>query len=320
MHVNKLCVLGGTGFVGRHLVARLASRPIELRIPTRNCERHRDLTVVPNLQLVNADLHDPDGLRNAIGDCDGVVNLIGILNEHRPGGFRKTHVELPRRLVEVCRQLGVKRLLHMSALGASADGPSDYQRSKAEGARIALAGNDPRLAVSVFQPSVIFGPGDSFLNRFAQLLRVSPGFFTLPTPNARFRPVYVNDVADAMIRALEAHAAFGQSYQLCGPREYTLRELVEYTARQVGVRRRVLGLSDGLSRLAGRVLGALPGKPYSYDNYLSASVDNLCTSDGLAALGIKPTGLEAVAPDYLPDFHRRRRYDVMHRNDRRNRR
>ena len=319
MRIEKLCVLGGTGFVGRHLVARLASRQIGLRIPTRYRERHRELTVVPELQLVEANPYDPDGLRNAIGDCDGVVNLIGILNERRAGDFQRTHAELPRRLVEVCRQLGVKRLLHMSALGASVDGPSEYQRSKAEGARNALAGNDPRLAVTVFEPSVIFGPGDSFLNRFAQLLRVSPGLFTLPTPNARFRPVYVNDVADAMIRALADHAAFGQSYQLCGPREYTLRELVAYTARQIGVRRQVLGLSDGLSRLAGRVLGALPGKPYSYDNYLSATVDNLCASDGLAALGIHPTGLEAIAPDYLPDFDRQRRYDVLRRNERRSR-
>lgn len=317
MRAERLCILGGAGFVGRHICTRLADSPVELRVLTRRRERNRELTVVPNLELVEASVHDPKALATHLAGCDTVINLIGILNESAKGDFQRVHVELPRQLLEACRAAGVRRLLHMSALGAGDGAPSAYQRSKAEGERLVLDANSRDLAVTAFRPSVIFGPGDSFFSRFDKLLRQAPFFFPLPTPQARFRPVYVGDVAEAFVRTLTRRESFGRAYELCGPDTYSLRELVEYTAEVSGRHRTILGLSDGLSKLQGRVLGRLPGKPYSYDNYLSATVDNVCREDGLAELGLEPTPLEAVVPTYLSDVAVRQRYDVFRKSARR---
>lgn len=317
MRVKKICILGGTGFVGRHICSRLADRPVRLRVLTRHRERNRDLMVVPNLELVECSLHDPQALATHFAGCDTVINLVGVLNENRRGEFQRTHVDLPRTILEVCREIGVQRLLHMSALGAATDAPSAYQRSKAEGERLVLAANAPHFGVTSFRPSVIFGPGDSFFSRFAKLLRTAPLAFPLPTPDARFSPVYVNDVADAFIRALEERETFGRHYELCGPQTYTLRQLVEYTSRVSRHGRLIIGLPDSLSRLQGKLLQLMPGKPYSYDNYLSSTVDNVCSSNGLQELGLTPTPLEVVVPGYLSDFAARRRYNVFRKGARR---
>lgn len=319
MRIRTVCILGGSGFIGRHICSRLGDRNLAIRVPTRNRERQRDMLVMPNLQLTEAQIHDTESLRAQFAGIDCVINLIGILNDpDRKGrGFQKAHAELPRKVVEICREMGVKRLLHMSALGAAPDAPSMYQRSKAEGERIALAANSDQFGVTVFRPSVVFGPGDSFFSRFAGLLKLSPGFFPLPTPKTRFSPVYVNDVADAFIRCLEDHSTFGQAFELCGPRIYTLRELVQYTAQVSGHHRKIIGLGGGLSRLQAHVLGRLPGQPYSYDNYLSSTVDNVGSCDGLRRLGIEPAAIEAVVPSYLSDFGARRRYNIFRKGARR---
>jgi uncharacterized protein YbjT (DUF2867 family) len=317
MRVEQICILGGTGFVGRHICNHLAQRNVNIRVLTRNSARNRDIMVVPNLQLVGTDIHDPQALATHFAGCDTVINLIGILNESRRGDFQRVHVELPRKILEACRATDVRRLLHMSALGAAADAPSEYQRSKAAGEQLVMATNGEHFGVTSFRPSVIFGPGDSLFSRFAKLLRLSPMVFPLPTPDTRFRPVYVNDVADAFIHTLTERHTFGQAYELCGPRTYSLRELVEYTARTSHHGRKIIGLSDGLSRLQARLLGALPGKPYSYDNYLSSTVDSVCQRDDLRALGIEPTGLETIVPGYLSDFAARRRYNVFRKGARR---
>lgn len=301
MRIRKLGILGGTGFVGGHLVAELTRRRYRTRVLTRRRERHRDLLVFPTSELVEANVHDPDDLATQLEGCDAVVNLVAILNEgeHPGADFRAVHVELPRKLISACHRLGIGRLLHMSALGAREDAPSAYLRSKAQGEALVQAANGEALAVTTFRPSIIFGPGDHFFNRFATLLRVSPLVFPLACPNARFAPVYVGDVARAFADALESKASFGSSYELCGPRVYTLRELVEYTATVAGLRRWVMGLNDRLSRLQARVLERLPGRPFTVDNYLSLQVDSLCQHDGLAALGIDPHGVDAVVPTYI---------------------
>lgn len=180
-----------------------------------------------------------------------------------------------------------------------------------------LAASGEHFGVTSFRPSVIFGPGDSLFSRFARLLRLSPGVFPLPTPGARFRPVYVNDVADAFVRSLDERGSFGRTYELCGPQTYTLKALLEYTAEISGHGRLILGLPDSLSRLQARVLGLMPGKPYNYDNYLSSSVPNVCETDGLAELGISATAVEAVVPGYLAAFSARRRYDLFRKAARR---
>jgi uncharacterized protein YbjT (DUF2867 family) len=319
MRIQTICILGGSGFVGRHICSRLASQKFGLRVLTRHRERQRDMLVIPNLQLMQADVHDPQELRTRLTGIDCVINLVGALNDPDRGGrgFQKVHVDLPRKVIEVSREMGVKRVLHMSALGAAADAPSQYQRTKAEGERIMLAANENQFAVTCFRPSVVFGPGDSFFSRFAKLLRLSPGIFPLPTPNARFSPVYVDNVADAFIRSLEERDTVGRVFELCGPKTYTLRELVEYTARVSGHHPKIVGLGDRMSRLQASILGRFPGQPYTYDNYLSATVDNVGDCTGLRELGIDPVALETIVPTYLSDFGSRRRYNLFRKGARR---
>jgi uncharacterized protein YbjT (DUF2867 family) len=229
------------------------------------------------------------------------VNLVGILNERgRDGkGFEQAHVELPARLVQACRQAGVPRLLHMSALHASPDGPSHYLRSKGRGEQLVHEAHGPDLQVTSFRPSVIFGARDSFTNRFAQLLKLAPYAFPLACASARMQPVHVEDVVSAFVTALDRHETFGRRYNLCGPQAYSLREIVERLARVLGLRRRVVPLSDGLSRLQAALLQFAPGKPFTPDNYRSLQVASTCDGPFPAVFGISPARLEDILPTYL---------------------
>ena len=302
MRHRHILVLGGTGFVGHHLLPALARQGCRIRLASRHPERHRDLQLVPDLRLVQALSLDRDTLPALLEGCDAVINLVGILNEKGDDGrgFQAVHADLPQRLAEACVATGVRRLLHMSALGAGR-GSSHYLGSKGEGEDRVHAFAARGLQVTSFQPSVIFGRGDSFFNRFAGLLRLTPAVFPLACPDARFAPVWAGDVASAFVQALDDRRSFGQRYPLCGPRAYTLRQLVQYTARVCGLERWILPLPDALSRLQANLLEYAPGKPFSRDNYRSLQTDSLCQEDGLARLGIPPSPLEAIVPTYLPD-------------------
>jgi uncharacterized protein YbjT (DUF2867 family) len=317
MKYSRICVLGGTGFVGRHLASRLADHGHRVRVLTRRRERHRELLVLPTVQLIEANVYEPEVLKEQFSDCDAVVNLVGILNERgRDGsGFRRAHVELAHKVVDACHATGVTRLLHMSALSADAhEGPSHYLRTKGEAEDLIHGGSSDDLHVTSFRPSVIFGPDDSFFNRFAGLLKMSPLMFPLACPNSRYAPVYVGDVVEAYYRSLDNRTTYGKRYDLCGPDEYTLKQLVEYTAECMGIKRAVIGLGDGLSRLQARILERVPGKPFSYDNYLSMQRPAVCEHNGLEDLGITPTGIEAVVPTYLGHRRERDRYDDYRRH------
>ena len=298
MEIKKVCVLGGSGFVGRHVVSKLCERGYEVRVPYRNINRAKHLAVLPTVSLVEADIHDAAVLKSLFQGVDAVVNLVGILHEHRRGAFQSAHVELPRKVVEACRAAGVKRLLHMSALGGDPDGLSRYQRSKGEGEALVLASHGEGLAVTAFRPSVIFGPEDGFLNLFARLLYWTP-IFPLGSPNAKLQPVYVGDVAQAFAACLNNPATFGQRYELCGPTVYTLQELVEYVARVKGLKRTVMPLSDEMSSLQAILLGLMPIKMLTHDNYLTLKTDAVCGCPFPAVFGIQPASLEAEAPLYL---------------------
>lgn len=313
MLIQRICILGGTGFVGRTLANRLTRDGYRLRILTRDRESHRQkLILLPTTELVESDVHDPAQLREQFADCDAVINLVGILNErgNRGLGFRKVHVELTRSVIEACRAVGVQRYLHMSALNADAErGPSHYLKTKGEAEELALAAESYDLHVTGFQPSVIFGPDDSFFNRFAMLLKITPLVFPLACPKARFAPVYVADVAEAFARSLKDPDTYGRSFRLCGPHEYTLQQLVEYTAACAGMKRKVIPLNDFLSRMQAAVFNFVPGKPFSTDNYLSTKVDSVCAGEGdLPRFGITPTALEAVVPGYLARHDMRSHY------------
>ncbi len=301
MSKQSICILGGTGFVGHNLVSRLAQDGHRLLLPTRNRERNRDLLVLPTVSVLTADIHNPLVLESLFRDVDVVINLVGILNEFRgrDKSFANAHTELAKNVVTACQKTGVKRLLHMSSLKADAvKGPSNYLRSKGL-AEDAVRGAAPGLNWTIFQPSVIFGPGDSFTNRFASLLRRIPVAFPLACPNARFAPVYIGDVCEAIRRCLNNPRTYGKSFQLCGPQIYSLRELVVFIARQIGVKRKIFGLPDGLARTQARLMELVPGKPFSMDNYRSLTLNSICDNNGLLRLGITPKSLDVIAPRYL---------------------
>jgi NADH dehydrogenase len=298
LKIKKICVLGGSGFVGQYVVSQLCERGYEVCVPYRNINRAKHLTVLPTVSLVKADINDPVALKSLLQGMDAVVNLVGILHEGKRGAFQRMHVDLPRKVVEACRGTGVKRLLHMSAIGVSVDGLSRYQRSKGEGEALVRAAHGENLAVTVFRPSVIFGPEDDFLNLFASLLWWTP-IFPLGSPMARMQPVFVGDVAQAFAASLNSPATFGQSYELCGPKVYTLQELVEYVAEVKGLKRMIIPLSDGLSSLQAILLGLMPVKMLTRDNYLTLKTDAVCGCPFPEVFDIRPTALEAEAPCYL---------------------
>ena len=303
MHITTVCVIGGSGFVGRHVCHRLAAQGFRVCVPTRDRERAKQLILLPTVEVVDADVHDARSLASAIRGCDAVVNLVGVLHDGRGhGSFREAHVELARKVVAACRDHGVQRLLHMSALGASVQAPSAYLRSKGEAEAIV---REAGLDMTIFRPSVIFGREDSFLNLFANLLRLLP-VMVLASPNARFQPVFVEDVAAAFVSSLADLDSFGKSYDLCGPRVYTLRELVETVGALTGHRRPVIGLNDTLSYWQAFAMELSPVKLMTRDNYYSMKVDSVCACD--FPLGIRPAALEAVAPEWLGKRTPRARY------------
>ncbi len=299
---RTVCILGGTGFVGRQIAGQLVQRGYSVRIPTRNRERARALLVLPGVEIVTADVHDETVLLRLLAGADAAINLVGILNEkgHDGSGFRKVHVELVDKLVRACQENRVPHLLQMSALKANAEsGPSHYLRSKGAGERTLknLAGDD--LRYTIFQPSVIFGPDDSFINRFADLLRILP-VLPLARPKARFAPVFVADVADAFCAALKNHDAYDRTLQLYGPEDYSLQEIVVEIARILNLKRLIVGLPDILSRTQAWIFDYLiPGKIFTLDNYRSMAVASVGTENGLAALGLTATSMRVVVPRYL---------------------
>ncbi|MCP3868380.1 MAG: complex I NDUFA9 subunit family protein [Gammaproteobacteria bacterium] len=318
MNITNVAILGGTGFIGRHLAARLADAGLKCRIITKKLHRYRGIQAGRGVSLVAADPFDPDQLKSAIENTQVVINLVGILNETAKNAtFKKVHVELTNRVVEACGETGVNRLLHMSALNADpTNGPSTYLKTKGEGEKLVHTLGQPGIKVTSFRPSVVFGPDDSFFNRFANLLRTIPGPFPLACSHARFAPVYVGDVAAAFVHSIDDKSTWGKHYDLCGPRSFTLKELVEYTARKVGIDKRIIELNDKSSRLQAIILGKMPGRPFSMDNYLSMQVDSTCGNNGLESLGITATDIDAIVPFFLAPTAQRSRYQTLRKINR----
>ncbi len=314
MEITTVAVLGGSGFVGRHVCHALAAEGFRVRVATRDRERAKEqLILLPTVEVMDIDVHDPAELGAFIQGADAAVNLVGVLHDGRGDrSFRRAHVELARKIIAACREQGVGRVLHMSALAANPAGPSEYLRTKSEAETVV---RDSGLAWTIFRPSVVFGREDRFLNLFASVLRVSP-VMALACPNARFQPVFVENVATAFTKALTDLASYGRSYDLCGPKVYTLRELVEYVGTVTDRRRPIIGLNDTLSRWQALAMGCLPVKLMTRDNYLSMKVDSVCGCD--FPFGVAPTALEAVAPSWLGNRTPRARYQQFRAQVRRN--
>lgn len=327
MKFHRICVLGGSGFVGSAIVQMLAAQGRQVRVLTRNRDRAKDLTVLPTVEVVAANVHDQDELTRQFAGMDAVINLIGILHEGqsgpsgksalRQGDYHENHVGLPRKVLQACAANGIQRILHMSALGADTGSRSAYQRSKGLGEALVraagMADGEHRglgehqfvygrnIYTTIFRPSVIFGRGDSFLSMFAGLIKLFP-LIPLASPDARFQPVWVEDVASAFVDALDNPATFGATYNVCGPKVYTLQALVEFVAQTVGRQPRIMPLCRRLSYFQAWVMEWIPGKKLmTRDNYYAMLVDNVCNGQFPMPPGLQVTALEAIAAEYLTD-------------------
>jgi NADH dehydrogenase len=298
---GQIAVLGGTGFVGHavceQLVARSGGAGGRIVVPTRRLRHGLAIQSLPTVQLVQANVHDDRDLARVLAGCEAVVHLVAILHGSA-AEFERVHVQLPRRVAAACRAAGIRRVIHISALGVAPDAPSNYLRSKAAGEQV---WRESGLDVTVLRPSVIFGARDRFLNLFAQLQSVAP-FIPLGGAQARFQPVWVEDVAQAVVRCLDRPATIGQVFECAGTREYTLADLVRLAGRLSGHPRPILPLPGGIARLQALAMEWLPGEPLmSRDNVDSMKVPNVATTGqpGLAGLDIEASAVEGVAAGYL---------------------
>lgn len=318
MTYKTVCILGGSGFVGRHICSLLAENGYHIKVLTRRKDHCQQLSVLPSIEIAEGDIHNQTYLDQALTNMDVVINLVGILNEreHNGDGFRRAHIDLTRKVLNACHHNKVPRLLHMSALNADASqGPSHYLRSKGEAENLvhSFAGN---INVTSFRPSVIFGPDDSFFNRFAGILKLTPWFFPLACAHARFSPVYVNDVASCFVDAINDHQTYDQRYDLCGPETFTLQELVSYTSQQIGRKHIIIPLPDFISQLQAMFLEYVPGKPFSIDNYHSLQVDSICkeTENSYCNSQLSP---RSIVPWYLGLQTKQKRADDFRQRSRR---
>ena len=311
MHIKNTVVLGGSGFVGSAIVAKLVSAGYQVTVLTRRLDHAKHLSLLPGVTLKVCNVFDAQALRSALHGADAVINLLGILHQSAKASFTQVHEHLPMQLAKLCQDLGIKRLLHMSSLCAATDAPSLYLRSKGQ-AEVALAGYAPGLAITVFRPSIIFGRADQFINLFAGLIKHLP-LVVLVKPNAKFQPVWVEDVASCFVASLNEPASFGLSYDLVGPKVYTFRALLEAIMQTLGVHKPILGLNDALSYAQAFLMECLPIKLMSRDNIRSMQQDSVSDQAFPEWLDLRPSALETVMPQYLIDQTPRGAYDRFRR-------
>jgi uncharacterized protein YbjT (DUF2867 family) len=295
--MQKILVLGGSGFVGRHVCEQLTRLGVRATVPTRRAVNAQNVQHLPLVDVIEADVFAPRSLDALLLGHDAVVNLIAVLHGNAER-FEQVHVQLPRMLATACNARGVRRVVHVSALGASPDAPSLYQRSKAQGEMVlAQAG----LELTLLRPSLIFGAEDKLLNLFAKLQKTFP-VMPLAGAQTQFQPVWVQDVAAAVVECLQSADAIGHTYECVGPDTFTLKELVQLSGQYAGVQRPVLALPRPLARLQALLMELAPGEPLmSRDNLDSLRVDNIASGllPGLAELGITAASVHAIAPTYL---------------------
>lgn len=312
IQAKEICVLGGSGFLGSAIVTKLAAAGYRVKVLTRRAEGAKHLILLPNTKVVECHVLDYKALNNALRGADIVINLLGILHQTKRQNFNIIHQQLPTQLSKICADLDIRRLIHMSSLGASKNAPSQYLRSKGAGEE-ALNAVRNTLNITIFKPSVIFGRGDKFINLFASLIKALP-VVLLAKPDAKFQPVWVEDVATCVVKSLENSATFGKTYTLAGPKVYTFRELVLTIMHTLHLKRPIIGLNDRLSYAQAFLMELLPIKLMSRDNVRSMEVDSISTEPFPAEFGIVPTALETVIPQYLVNDTQRGDYDRFRRS------
>jgi len=306
MLIKKIVVLGGTGFVGSSLCNRLSKEGYQIKILTRNREYNREnLILLPNVDLIETDVGNLNNLNQHLIGCDMVINLIGILNEkgNVGDGFKKVHVELIKKLIKACEKNGIRRFMYVSALNAdSKNAKSFYLKTKGKAEEL-LHSNKIGMKVTSFRPSVIFGKSDSFFNRFANLLKMTPIFFPLACYKTKFAPIYVLDLVEMVIKAINDSSSYDRKFNLCGPKIYTLKDLVAYTAKTMDKKCIIIPLNNFFSLMQAKIFDFIPGKPFSTDNYLSAQTDSICKSNDLKLYNINPTPIEDIVPKYINNYN-----------------
>jgi uncharacterized protein YbjT (DUF2867 family) len=297
-------VFGGAGFVGRYIVQRLARAGWRIRVPQRNPDAAlflKPLGDVGQIVPMAANIRNELSVRRAVEGAGAVFNLVGILSERGRQSFDAVHREGAERIARLAAEMGAERLMHVSALGADPQSPSAYARSKAAGeaaVRAAFAG------ATLLRPSIVFGPEDDFFNRFARLARLMPALPLIGGGKTRFQPVYVGDVADAMVAALADPKTMGQIFELGGPQTYSFRELMEILLAEIRRKRWLVPVPFPIAALQGAVLSLLPNPPLTRDQVKLLKRDNVVSGlfPGLIELGVRPTALEPVIPSYLDRF------------------
>jgi NADH dehydrogenase len=312
MLLKEICVLGGSGFVGSAIVAKLDAAGYIVKVLTRRRDTAKHLLLLPNVQVVECNVLDYHALNAALRGADAVINLLGILHQSRRVSFNAMHHQLPAQLAKICADLNIKRLIHMSSLRADKNAPSQYLRSKAAG-EVELATHQGKLNITIFKPSVIFGRGDHFINLFASLVKLLPAVM-LAKPNAKFQPIWVEDVASCFVASLANAVTYGQTYELAGPKVYTFRELVQVVMNTLQIQRPIIGLNDSLSYAQAFMMEFLPIKLMSRDNIRSMEVDSVSNQAFPEIFNLIPTSLETIIPQYLVDQTPRGAYDRFRRS------
>ncbi len=306
MRSRRTAVLGGAGFIGRYVVQRLAARGDVVVVGGRHAENAKFLMtagLVGQIAFVNATIDDEQVLPAFLAGSNAVVNCVGILAESGRQTFERVHYLGPARLARLAREAGVERLVHISAIGADPRSRSAYARSKAQGE---AAVRDAFPTATILRPSIVFGPEDQFFNRFAAIAMISPVLPVIGGGRTRFQPVYVGDVADAVLKCLEEPATAGRTYELGGPKIYSFRELIELLLGEIRRKRLLIDLPFGAAAFQARLMSVLPSPPLTPDQVELLRSDNVVSSGALtlAALGITPTAVEAILPTYLDRFRR----------------
>jgi uncharacterized protein YbjT (DUF2867 family) len=306
MRNRRTAVLGGSGFIGRYIVQRLAARADVIPVGCRHAEEAKFLKPlgdVGQIATLNLTIGDEQILSAFLAGNDALVNCVGILRESGSQTFDRVHHTGPARLARLAREAGIGRFVHISAIGADPRSSSAYARTKAAGE---AAVRDAFPTVTILRPSVVFGAEDQFFNRFAAMATISPVLPLIGGGHTRFQPVYVGDVADAVMKCLDDPTTAGRTYELGGPKVYTFRELIELVLGEIRRKRSLVDLPFGLAAVQARLMSILPNPPLTPDQVELLKRDNVVSSGALtlAALGITPTAVEGVLPSYLDRFRR----------------
>jgi NADH dehydrogenase len=306
MRNRRTAVLGGSGFIGRYVVQRLAARGDVVPVGCRHAEEAKFLMTLGNvgqIAALNVTIDDEQRLPAFLAGNDALVNCVGILRQNGSQTFERAHHLGPARMARLAREAGVERLVHISAIGVDPRSPSAYARTKAAGE---AAVRDAFPTATILRPSVVFGPEDQFFNRFAAIAMISPALPLIGGGRTRFQPVYVGDVADAVLKCLDDPATAGRTYELGGPRIYTFRELLELLLGEIRRKRLLIGLPFGAAAFQARLMSILPNPPLTPDQVELLKRDNVVSSGALtlATLGISATAVEGILPSYLDRFRR----------------